>query len=549
MAQPRPSIGPYRLVRKLGEGGMGEVFEAVHETIERQVAIKILRTAYARDTKLHARMVNEARAVNLIKHPGLVQISDVGELEDGSPYIVMEYLRGETLGQRLRRQPAPLPLSQVLHTVWQVASALVAAHQAGIVHRDLKPDNIMLVADPIAPTGERAKLLDFGIARFLADSASGPSTTKGRVLGTPTYMSPEQCRGVGVIGAASDVYSLGVMLYQLIAGRPPFVSEGLGELLSLHMSAKPPSIVELAPQTPAALVALIEDMLEKDPEQRPSMSQVVAELEGQHAAQGAQGRLHRPEEGAAALSDVLALGAGQLSKSLADLLGSEIEPEASQTSAPDAAPPPRQPESIDQPAAAAPRSDASAAAESDPRRPATADVIRRSWLPAAAVCGGAVALAVAAWLRLHPTGPHPNAGSAVAGSGMTAPTARPVDRVPAATDEKVTWRLDTLPSGAHVVRADTGQDLGITPWQCEQTKRDGALVVRLQRAGYADKELQLDYDRSSAHREALTPLARPLPAAAARAGSRARSAAPLRSTSPTEKAPDVATKPVFEVID
>lgn len=137
MASSLASIGPYRIVRKLGEGGMGVVFEAVHQTIERQVAIKVLRAPYAQDPRITQRFVNEARAVNLIKHPGLVQISDFGQLEDGSPYIVMELLRGETLGQRLQRLNGQLQLGQVLHTIWQVGSALVAAHEVGIVHRVL----------------------------------------------------------------------------------------------------------------------------------------------------------------------------------------------------------------------------------------------------------------------------------------------------------------------------------------------------------------------------------------------------------------------------
>lgn len=129
-------IGPYRLVRKLGEGGMGKVYEAVHETIERQVAIKVLRPHHAQSWQMGRRFINEARAVSRINHPGLVQISDFGKLPSGSHYIVMEYLRGETLGQRLKRLGGPMPQAQVLHILWQIASALVAAHEKGIIHRD-----------------------------------------------------------------------------------------------------------------------------------------------------------------------------------------------------------------------------------------------------------------------------------------------------------------------------------------------------------------------------------------------------------------------------
>jgi serine/threonine-protein kinase len=184
-------IGSYRIVRKLGQGGMGEVFEAVHETIERRVAIKLLRPERARNAAAAARFFNEARAVNRIDHPGLVQVSDYGETPDGSIYIVMELLRGETLGQRLARR-GRLGLAEVLLLCRQVASVLVAVHEKGIIHRDLKPDNMMFVPDPDTPGGERVKLLDFGIAKLtLEGDAARVRTSTDMLIGTPVYMSPE----------------------------------------------------------------------------------------------------------------------------------------------------------------------------------------------------------------------------------------------------------------------------------------------------------------------------------------------------------------------
>mgnify|MGYP002140519901 CR=1 FL=1 len=172
----------------LGKGGMGTVFEAVHEAIERRVAIKILHPEYARTSEFAARFFNEARAVNKIDHPGLVQVNDYGQTPDGTAYIVMEYLRGETLGARLKRTNGVIPLTESLRMLRQVASALAAAHGKGIVHRDLKPDNIMLVPDPETPGGERSKLLDFGIAKVVEEARSGNTGA----IGSPFWMAPEQ---------------------------------------------------------------------------------------------------------------------------------------------------------------------------------------------------------------------------------------------------------------------------------------------------------------------------------------------------------------------
>jgi serine/threonine-protein kinase len=211
-------IGPYRVLREIGQGGMGAVFEAVHTQIERKVAIKVLRAEFAQNQQLVARFFNEARAVNIVNHPSVVQISEFGQLPNGLAYIVMEYLAGEPLGARMKRQGGRLSVPEALRLTRQIAAALAAAHAKGIVHRDLKPDNVMIVPDPEAPGGERAKVLDFGIAKVLA-SAQGHTgdameqssqTRTGMMVGTPLYMAPEQCRGSGTIDDRADVYSLGV---------------------------------------------------------------------------------------------------------------------------------------------------------------------------------------------------------------------------------------------------------------------------------------------------------------------------------------------------
>ena len=272
-------IGPYRVLRKLGEGGMGVVFESVHQDIGRHVAIKVLHPEYAKNAEFSTRFVNEARAVNRVDHPGLVQISDYGRLDDGSAYIVMEYIKGETLRARLTRSRGRLPTGDAVRLCAQLADTLTAAHAEGIVHRDLKPDNVMITRSVRRGENERTKLLDFGIAKLFEENSYHIKTKTSAVMGTPIYMSPEQCRGAGGVEPKSDVYSLGVMMYQMLSGQPPFCGEGVGEILGKHIYEEPPPLAPLVAPAPAPLIELIHDMLRKDKKHRPDMSQVAAALE------------------------------------------------------------------------------------------------------------------------------------------------------------------------------------------------------------------------------------------------------------------------------
>jgi serine/threonine protein kinase len=286
----RESIGSYRILRKLGEGGMGEVYEAVDDRIKRRVAIKLLRSHHLGDSDTAARFFTEALAVNLIEHPGVVQVHEYGHLEDNCSYLVMEYLNGETLAERIKKRAAPMPESEVLSLGQQLASALVAAHDRAIVHRDLKPANIMLVEDPGLPDGERVKLLDFGIAK-LATEGLGPAkqpTLTGKLIGTPRYMSPEQCRGQRDLDGKSDVYSLGVMLYELLAGRPPFVGVSEYDVLAKHLYDQPVPLGDLRASVSKPLLALVHRMLDKKKDNRPPMKEVFAELKGYRRAWAGQ---------------------------------------------------------------------------------------------------------------------------------------------------------------------------------------------------------------------------------------------------------------------
>lgn len=276
---PPSQIGPYRIVRLLGEGGMGAVYEAIQEPIGRRVALKVLLPQHAQNPDVLARFFNEARAVNLIEHPSIVQVSDYGQAQDGTAYLVMEYLRGQPLSSRLERLHTAgqrIPVAEAVRIAAELADALNAAHVKGIVHRDLKPANVMLVLDPAVPAGERAKVLDFGIAKLAQGQAKGTGTNV--VMGTPQYMSPEQCRGAGGVDDKTDVYALGVMLYEMLAGRTPFVAENLIDYLAQHSFQEPPPLQEWAPHAPSELVAFVHSLLIKDKLARPSMSEVSAKL-------------------------------------------------------------------------------------------------------------------------------------------------------------------------------------------------------------------------------------------------------------------------------
>jgi serine/threonine protein kinase len=234
-------INNYEVVSLLGEGGMGTVYLALHPIMGRKAAIKVLKPELARDESLVMRFFNEARAANAIRHPNIIDIIDVGLLpDDNVPYMLMEFLEGESLATRLDRV-RPLQVSAAVEIASQTASALAAAHSKGIVHRDLKPDNLFLVPDEMVGTGERVKVLDFGIAKLRDDMrGSSMKTRTGAIMGTAAYMSPEQCQGlIEKLDHRTDVYALGIILYEMLCGGPPFISEGFGDIIIMHVMKEP----------------------------------------------------------------------------------------------------------------------------------------------------------------------------------------------------------------------------------------------------------------------------------------------------------------------
>jgi serine/threonine-protein kinase len=261
-------VGEYRVQKKIGEGGMGAVYSAIQPVIGKRVAIKVISPHIAANPEVVRRFVDEARAVNKIGHPNIVDIFSFGWLPDQRHYFAMEFLSGSSLSDRLKDKP--LGAKETRRILGQICEALQAAHLQGIVHRDLKPDNIWIA---VPQHGDSfAKLLDFGIAKLMGEGDAKSKTQTGTMMGTPAYMAPEQCRGEG-IDARTDIYALGCILYEMFAKRLPF-DGGFAELITHHLMTVPPPPSKWA-QVPAALDKLILQCLEKDQAKRP---QTAAEL-------------------------------------------------------------------------------------------------------------------------------------------------------------------------------------------------------------------------------------------------------------------------------
>lgn len=426
-------IGNYRVVRKLGEGGMGEVYEGIHDQIGRRAAIKLLHKEVSQNPDLLARFYTEARASNLVSHASIVDVYELGQLPDGRAYIVMQFLEGESLGDRLLRLGGRLSLDVAIRVARQIASAMTAAHAKGIIHRDLKPDNVMVVPDPEAVGGERVKIVDFGIAKVLAplaESGTQRQTRAGTVLGTPAYMSPEQCRGAEGVTDKSDVYALGAMLYEFLVGRTMFAAEGTGEMLAKQIYEQPAPLWEVDSSLPAELVALVHAMLAKAPEVRPSMTEVAARLS----------RLGAPPTG----DHPVTAGAGQ--------------------------PPMRRTEAL------AP--------------PAPGERSRGRGRRGLVAAGGLIVLAAAvggAFLTVSPQAKDRRAPQVTTRETQSTTAAPPA--------KMIHWSIVTAPPGAEVLRASDRETLGFTPWRLSRVSGAGTLTVLLRLESYVDQSIALPLDR------------------------------------------------------
>lgn len=259
-------LGDFQLVRRIGRGGMAEVYLAEQLSLKRQVAVKVLRPEYVQDASYLKRFQHEAKAAAGLNHPNIVQVYTIGS-EDGIQFIAQEYVQGRNLKEFLTKK-GPLETGIVLQIMRQVASALQVAATAGIVHRDIKPENVLLTRK-----GE-AKVADFGLAQLTQQGEKVQLTQIGVTMGTPLYMSPEQIQGKP-LDPRSDIYSFGVMVYHMLTGRPPFEGESALAVAVQHLNKSPLSIEELRPDLPPRLAKLIRQMMSKNPADRPQSAQEI----------------------------------------------------------------------------------------------------------------------------------------------------------------------------------------------------------------------------------------------------------------------------------
>jgi serine/threonine protein kinase len=269
----------YRILCAIGRGAMGIVYEAIQVSSGREMAIKVLQNFHETSNESVKRFRREAQTVSALKHPNVVTLFDYGLMEDGQPYIVTEFLQGLNLAQVLR-ETGPLPIEAALPIIKQVCAAVAEAHRVRVIHRDLKPDNIILQGKDAASVS--VKVVDFGVAKLVGDDGStGALTVEGKVCGSPAYMSPEQCRGAE-FDYRCDIYSLGVVIFEMLTGKRPFLADDLMALMFMHVNETPPRMAEVEPELiyPEHLEKVVIKALSKNPSARQqSADELWAEVE------------------------------------------------------------------------------------------------------------------------------------------------------------------------------------------------------------------------------------------------------------------------------
>ncbi len=484
MPNPDDFVGAYRIVRPIGKGGMGAVFEAVHTRTGQPAAIKVLHARFTNDTEALARFLAEGRATAKLDHPSIVRVLETGQLPSGACYIAMEYLRGETLGARLKREGR---LGRdALRIGAQIAAALVQAHKKSVIHRDLKPSNLILTEGDADGVGrDQVKIIDFGIAKIIADDqeAGDFRTRTGTMIGTPVYMSPEQCRGVGVTDR-TDVYALGVILYQALAGRPPFVSRADGDILAMHILVEPRPLRELEPATPPSVAEFISRMLIKSAAERPSMAEVATEL----VLLGEDPGWH----GAGAAGGVAPAAVTQPEPEIE--IGDESA-EVHQATINDAAP--AAPPTMMTPPSAT-LSHVSGQSSSVAAPPTSIRQRRMALMGAVGIV--VLSLAGALLVRMGLGTPKPPARPVAAAVRPTVPQVTPLFAPAAPEPATVRWSVRSQPSGASVL-SEQGELLGQTPLVQKTPRAGGTKTIILRLPGYRDAQLSLSLS-SDEEREA-----------------------------------------------
>jgi len=475
------SIGNYRITAKLGEGGMGAVYLGEHPLIGKKVAVKVLLDDLAAKEEIVTRFFNEAKAVNDIGHANIVDIVDFGKTPNDqgteTVYFIMEFLDGESLSSRLHS--VGTSAAETIHILSQSCSALAASHKKGIVHRDLKPENLYLC--PRAGDKNFVKILDFGIAKLTGDGGGTSKTRTGLVIGTPAYMSPEQCEGRGLVDHRSDIYSLGVLMYEMLTGRLPFIGEGFGEVLVMHLTQAPdrPSLVN--PNVTPELEAIALHALEKDRNRRfqnmDEFGQALADPAAHLAAWGQQSHLQPTMSGKA---------------------GASQRPTDERS--------PRGPITSTTPVPTTLSGAASEVATQEPRR-------SRAPVFVTAGLGVVVALAGVGFVLTR--------GAPKAAVVLPPP---PVEAPKVVKDEMVTITVASDPPGAKIIRAGEGE-VGITPKDLKVKKSDASFDLQIRLDGYRmaksevlpdkDKEIHVSLAREAAPPPVAAPAAEAAPAEAA----------------------------------
>ncbi|HKE20482.1 MAG TPA: serine/threonine-protein kinase [Kofleriaceae bacterium] len=512
-------VGNYEVKQKLGEGGMGAVYLAVHPNIGKRVALKVLHPEFSSNEEVIGRFFNEAKAVNDIQHPNIVDIIDYGEMPSASGsgqrvvYFIMEFLAGDSLA-KLIHDHAPLAPERAQLIALQIADALGASHRHGIVHRDLKPDNVMISAR--RDGRDFVKVLDFGIAKLTGDNPGSRRTRTGIVMGTPAYMSPEQCEGRGLVDHRTDLYALGILLYEMLTGQVPFRGEGYGEVLVQHMTHLPRKPSTIRGVIPPHLEAVCLKALEKRPGDRfPDMDLFMRALQdpvGFVESHGGldgfltYGRSHPGYEQAPPYLTsqpspypgiTLASEAGQHGDPAHARLTTPMPGSGLHTPLPQLA------QLAPQSGVGLPGLDPRSSSHPSYRTPAPGEVrhgIRASRLILIAL--GAVAVGVAAFFGYRallvpqhgrrvveqPASPggttqpgEPAGGGTGTAGGLT------VEPIP----EKVNISIDSQPSGAQVFVAGESAPRGVTPLTIQLDHGDSAVDLVLKAEGYEDKRARV----------------------------------------------------------
>jgi serine/threonine-protein kinase len=474
------TVGNYRVVAKLGEGAMGAVFLAEHPVIGRKAALKVINPEHARNPEVVARFVNEATAINRVGHQHIVEVTDFGRTPAGDFYFAMEYLEGRALSDLIAAE-APFAPERALRIAAQIADALAASHTHGVIHRDLKPENVFLVTR--GEDSSFVKVLDFGLAKLVheQDRLRATETRPGVVMGTPYYMSPEQCEGRCEIDARADIYSLGVVLFEMLTAHLPFGGAAYGEVLMKHLTMRPPSARSLVPGLPDELDAILERALAKRPAQRFPTMELFRDALLEPAA-------HAPEAPPVRRREELS----RLVNAAHPMSRAEIARRRTLTTAP-------------------PTTLGAAAVDRIPRYTGPRTI-------ALVAVTAAVGMALAAGVTY---------GEAVRRTAArTSPRSAPKPAL--ARTVAITFSSD--PSGATVLDGD-GRALGTTPLSIEVSRSDQPALYRFEKPGYEPKAMESIPNVPSAMFALLQPEgARPAAEAAAAAARRRTRAARLRES-------------------